>query len=302
MDEHRKIYRVFQMISRLRSPLGCTKDEIAEDFDISVRTVERYYRLLQDLGFEIIKHRGRYKIEKIEPGQFKHEDMIVFTLEEAAAVKEALLSSQKLTGPIQKTLLDKLYALTDLDELSETLYRLTVSKNISNIRFAIKHQQQVVLKSYQSVSSSKVSDRMIEPIRFYDYYRYLSALEVSSGKIKQFKTERITGVELTGKPFKHKEKHKKLNIGIFGMSGNESVKVKLQLSRRASSLMIEEFPDSAPYIKTGKNIGYYNGHVYSFEGIGRFIMGLIDEVTIISPKELKGYVKNKILNAEIMKE
>jgi len=300
MNEHRKIYRVFQFISRLRSPLGSTKEELANDLEACIRTVERYIKLLRDLGFEIEKSGKRFKIEKIDRQNLKHEDLIVFTLEEAATVKEALLNS-KTTGMLQKSLLDKLYALTDLDQLSDTLYRVTVSKNISNIRFAIKHQEQVILKSYRSVSSEKVTDRVVEPLKFYDYFKYIIAFELSTQKIKQYKTERIGKVENTSTKFRFKDYHQNLGVDIFGMSADKPVKVKLLLGSRAQRLLVEEFPDAAPSVKKHKGKYTFCGSVYSFEGIGRFVMGLLDDVKVIEPAGLNDYIKNKIEKAGLIK-
>jgi proteasome accessory factor C len=295
MDEHRRLFRIFQVIARLRSPLGCSKQELAEDYDVDVRTIERYFKLLRELGFDIVRVKNvrRYKIENLKHGNIKPEDLIVFTLEEASAVKDALLKS-KITGPLQKSLLDKLYALTDLDELSETLYKQSVSKNISDIRFAIKNHQQVILQKYQSVSSNEVSERVVEPLRFHAYYRYLIAWEVESQMIKQYKTERITGVKLTGLPYRYKEKHAQVRVDIFGMSGTNPIPVKLYLSRRARLLMEEEFPEASLYLKTKRGMDYFDGEVFSLEGIGRYILGLIDEIEVTAPKALKDYVRNKI--------
>jgi predicted DNA-binding transcriptional regulator YafY len=177
MVDHRKIYRVFSLISRLRAPFGVTKAALAQDFDVSERTIERYFVLLQDLGFEVKKQANRYRIERLEKCQTKPEDLIVFSLEEAAAIKDAITNSP-LRGPLQKSLLTKLYALTDIDEISDTLYRQNISKNISYIRKAIKDKEQLILKNYHSVSSGKTTNRLIEPIKFFSYYTYLIAFEV----------------------------------------------------------------------------------------------------------------------------
>ncbi len=300
MDEHKRIYRIFQLIARLRSPLGSTKQELASDFDVNVRTIERYFKLLRELGFEVvrIKPHKRYKIENINRPGFKPEDLIVFTLEEAAAVKDALLGS-KITGPLQKSLLDKLYALTDLDELSETIFKQNVSKNISNIRFAIKHRRQVKLKGYQSVNGNEITDKMVEPLRFYAYYRYLLAWEGKTRKVKQYKTERIAEVELTDKPFLRNDDPLNHKVDIFGMSGNQPIPVKLYLSRRARMLMEEEFPEASLYLNVKRGMDCFEGEVYSLEGIGRFVLGLIDEIEVSAPKMLKEYISSKVKKSSV---
>lgn len=299
MDEQRKIYRIFQLIARLRAPLGCAKSELAENFGVNVRTIERYFKLLRNLGFEIIRVNGRFKIEKYDTGAVKPEDLIVFTLEEAAIIKNSLLCND-VKDPLRKSLLDKLYALTDLEELTDTLFKFNVSKNISDIRFAIKHKYRVILKGYQSLNSDKVIDRSVEPIRFHNYFRYLLAWDEVSQKVKQYKTERITAVELTTVPVRNQDKYGETHIDIFGMSGEKPIPVKLYLSNRARLLMEEEYPGAATFLTLKKGHDYFEGEVYSLEGVGRYVLGLIDEIEVSAPKELKEYVIAKLRKANLV--
>jgi predicted DNA-binding transcriptional regulator YafY len=300
MSDLRRIYRIFQVIARLRSPIGVTKSELAKDYEVDVRTIDRYIELLRDLGFIIVKNHNRFKIERMERDNIRPEDLIVFSLEEADAVKNAMLQYSKVNNLVQKSLLDKLYALTDLDELSDTLANQTVSRNISHLRNAKSKKKQVILKAYRSVGKDESSDRLVEPIRFYNYYRYMVALEVKTKEIKQFKTERIGEVLITNKSFAHERLHSQIDIDIFGMSGVKPIEVELKLSRRASSLLREEFPDSDPFIRKIKGVDVFVGKIYSLEGIGRFVLGLLDEIEVVKPKKLQTYIKDKIKDSGLV--
>ncbi len=293
MVDHKKIFRVFNLISRLRAPFGATKISLARDFNVTERTIERYLVLLQDLGFDVEKKGDCFSIERVEKYQFKPEDLIIFSLEEAAAIKDSIMNSA-LHGPLQKSLLTKLYALTDIDEISETIFRQNISKSISSIRKAIKDKEQVILKQYHSVSSNSCNDRLIEPIKFFSYYIYLLAYEVSTEQVKQFKIDRISGVERTGYYWQYESKHNQMQVDAFGMSGTDPIPVKLKLSNLAHKLMEEEHPDTAVSINFDGDTPIYTGTVFLFEGIGRFIMGLLNEVEIIEPPELKTYVEGKV--------
>lgn len=293
MVDQKKLFRVFQLISRLRSPFGTTKADLARDFDVTERTIERYFVLLDELGFDIQKRDNYFKIENVGRYQVTPEEYIVFSIEEAAIVKEAIESSRVRT-PLQKSLLSKLYALTDIDEISDTLYSQSISKSINNIRRAIKEKKQVVLKSYHSVNSNKTSDRLIEPIKFFHYCTYLLAFEVSSKKVKQYKTDRIGIAEIKNTAWHFEAKHDIKHIDAFGMSGKIPVNVVLKLSPRAHCLLEEEFPDTKRQIKKDKGDIYYTGKVYSYKGLGRFIMGLLDEIEVIEPVELQVYIEEKV--------
>ncbi len=293
MNEQRKILRVFQLIARLRGPFGCLKEEVARDFEVSTRTVERYFELLSDLGFEVLRQGKAFRIQPGGRTELNAEDLFVFSPEEAGIIRGALLNCV-FAGPLQKTILEKLYALTDLDELSESLYKQSAATNISRIRSAIRERRCVVLRTYHSINRDTATDRLVEPIRFYYYYRYLLAYELSSKQVKQFKTERIGGVKISDMPIDHEREYGLQRIDVFGLSGDTSIMVRLRLSRRAALLLGEEFPDASLHMVQHGKQTYFEGPVYQLEGVGRFVMGLLGEVEVVEPEALKNYVKERV--------
>lgn len=297
MSDYAQLYRIFNLISILRSPLGCSKTSFLENREITVRTFERYISLLKDLGFQIERKGKQYRIVQAVKDAVLPEENIIFSLEEAALIKDALLNANP-KSPIKNELLSKLYALTDLNEISNHIIENHISKNISEIRKAIKQKKQVNLKNYVSVNSNTQKDRLVEPIHFIQYFKYLLAYEPASGKVKQFKTDRFQSAEILNKKWKHKDRHRVYNTDLFGMSGDNGMNAKLLLSRRAASLLTEEFPGSEHSISKNKGHFIFQTTIFSHEGIGRFVMGLIDEVEILEPRTLKEYVLGKLGNVE----
>jgi predicted DNA-binding transcriptional regulator YafY len=292
MIEHQKIFRIFQLLARLRIPLGCTKEDIADDFGVAIRTVERYIALLRDIGFNVETNQGRYRIPSVNKLKMEIEDLIHFSIEEAQIVKTAL-ENQPIKTPLQQSLMTKLYALTEMPELADTVYDQKVSQHISNLYHAIRYKEQVVLKKYQSLNSATTKDRLVEPIRLYRYNRYLAAYEIASGRVKDFKIERVAEVELTNNPAEHKDAYGEYGVDIFGMTGDQLTEVRLKLSERAATLLKEEFPETKQLIHKQNNKLVFTCKVYSWKGIGRFILGLPGEIKIESPEDLILYVKEK---------
>jgi predicted DNA-binding transcriptional regulator YafY len=293
MEESRKIFRFLQLVARLRSPIGCTKEELSNDFGLSRRTVERYFQMVRDLGFLLVQQQGRYHIESVDKRSMQHENLIVFTLEEAAVLRDALLS-QPLKPDLHRGLLDKLYALTELDELSETLYNQTVARHISVIRQTIRQRQQLWLRNYQSMSSGVQRNYLVEPIRFSHYFRYLMAYDVLARMVKQFKCERIGSVENTGTAWQYEAEHEVRGVDAFGLTGKTPMTVRLKLSRLAHHLLEEEYPDAAQFIRSVHGEAIWIGKVYRYEGIGRFVLGLPGQVEVISPNAFKTYLKQQL--------
>jgi predicted DNA-binding transcriptional regulator YafY len=57
---------------------------------------------------------------------------------------------------------------------------------------------------------------------------------------------------------------------------------------------------SLPYIEKSE-LGYqFHGPVHNFDGIGRFVLGLLDETEVVGPKEFKEYIKNKITSSTVV--
>jgi proteasome accessory factor C len=65
------------------------------------------------------------------------------------------------------------------------------------------------------------------------------------------------------------------------------------LSDGAYLLLREEHPLALPYLKqeNGRYIFYGPAH---HAGIGRFVLGPIDEIEIVGPEEFKEYVRGKM--------
>lgn len=292
MVEHQKIFRIFQLLARLRSQLGCTINEITEDFGVAERTVERYIALLKDIGFTIEVQKGRYKIPAVAKSKLEISELFNFTIEEAQIIKQAV-ENQPIKTPLQQSIMSKLYALAEMPELADTVFNQLVSKNISNLCHAIKYKEQVVLKKYQSLNSATTKDRLVEPLRLYRYNRYLMAYEPLTKQTKDFKIERIGSVDLTGEPALYHQKTEIPGVDIFGMTGTQKLEFTLRLSARAAALLKEEFPDATVYISHKNDQSTFTHFVYSWKGIGRFILGLPGEIEMIAPPELKAYVVKK---------
>ena len=63
----------------------------------------------------------------------------------------------------------------------------------------------------------------------------------------------------------------------------------------AKDLLIEEYPLSEKHIfSINEKQWLYEADVYKLEGVGRFIMGLYEHITILDGKELRDYIMSLI--------
>jgi predicted DNA-binding transcriptional regulator YafY len=64
--EQQKILRVFKLINLLQGNIGKPVHRLAELLETDERTIYRYFKLLEALGFEVIKEFSKYKLKEPE--------------------------------------------------------------------------------------------------------------------------------------------------------------------------------------------------------------------------------------------
>ncbi len=295
MNDQAKIEQTLKIILYLSSGLKYSINNIAEKFEISQRTVQRYIRTFRNAGFIIDRPvNGLYKIDKKSPYFKELSDLLHFTEEEAFILSKAIHSIDNV-NIIKNNLIKKLYSLYDFDRVAISVVKKENSENIHSIVKAIKEKKQVILRSYSSANSSIIRDRLVEVFDFTTNYISVWAYEAESNKNKLFKTSRIKKVEITDNNWQFEKEHKQNHLDIFRISSDTKTKVKLELNLRAKNLLIEEYPLAEKYIKKQSDKIYiFDGWVCNFEGVGRFVLGLCKDIKIIKPTALKQHLKNKI--------
>jgi len=291
-----KLLRVLEIIALLKGK-GKNITELAARFDMSERSIYRYIRLLEAVGFVIDKDfHNRYFIftSEDEPGSTN------FTIDETNILKE-LIKKGAFDSPMRNSLIKKLSLNSDLDDMPKVIVKLRIGQMIEKISESIKNKKQVVLKNYHSANSNEIKDRLVEPIQFGTDYQTVVALDTTDKKCKQFKLERIGEVIEMKKKIQFKSLHKKVVSDIFGFTGDASNWITLKLTLRSYLLLREEFPLSIPYTeKTDEGYSFY-GPVTNFDGIGRFVLGLMDEVEIKAPKAFQDFVRGRINSQKLVK-
>lgn len=285
-----KLLRLFQIIAVLKAG-HWTIRQLAERFDTSERTIYRYINLLEEVDFLIEKDfENRYFIitSDDDPSQSQ------FSVEETRLMKK-LIQSGTNDNPLRNLLLKKLSLNSELDSMPRLFLKARLGKFVEQLAEAIRDKQQVVLKNYHSAHSNEIRDRLVEPIHFGDNYQSIMALDTSDKVCKQFKLDRIGEIIAFDKPFAFEALHQKNQTDIFGFTGDASTWVTLELSMRAYLLLREEYPLAVPFLTKQDDHYLFHGPVANFEGVGRFTLGLIDEIHIKTPDSFINFLKNKIM-------
>lgn len=290
-----KLLRLFQIIAVLKAG-HWTIHQLAERFDTSARTIYRYINLLEEVDFLVEKDfDNRYFIitSDDDPSQAQ------FSVEETRLMKK-LIQSGTHENPLKNLLLKKLSLNSELDSMPRLFLKARLGKFVDQLADAIRDKEQVVLKNYHSAHSNEIRDRLVEPIHFGDNYQSIMALDTSDKGCKQFKLDRIGEVIALNKPFAFESLHEKHQTDIFGFTGDASTWITLELSLRAYLLMREEYPLAVPFLSKEEERYLFHGPVANFDGVGRFALGLIDEVTIKGPESFTAFLKNKLHHQKLL--
>lgn len=284
-----RLLRLFQIIAVLKSGHFTIK-QLAARFNTSERTIYRYILLLEEANFLIEQDfHNRYFIVTSDDDPLQAQ----FTIEETKLIRK-LIQSGTADNPLKNSLLKKLALNSELDSMPRLFVKARLGKFVDELAAAINTKHQVVLKNYHSANSNEIRDRLIEPIHFGDNYQSVMALDVQDKVCKQFKLDRIGEVIEMKKEFEFESLHQKRQTDIFGFTGDAVIWITLRLSLRAYLLMREEYPVSIPYLQKLDDTYQFHGPVANLEGIGRFVLGLIDEVKILGSEEFKAFVKQKL--------
>ena len=289
-----KIERLLRLMKMLTGNNLYTITDIAERLEMSERTIYRYIDTFREAGFVIKKDDNIVKIDKSSPYFKDISQLIHFTEEEAYILKSAIENIDE-TNLIKQNLKKKLYTVYNYKILADTVVKGKNAENVNHILDAIENKKQVKLCKYSSANSQNVSDRIVEPFAFTTNYIQIWAYEPASGKNKLFKTTRIVSVDILPNPWTNESQHKEGFIDIFRISSFEQIQVKLKLTLRASTLLTEEYPLAEKDLqRISDNEWILSTTVCNFDGIGRFILGLLDEIQIIDSPELEKFIQTKI--------
>lgn len=301
-----RIDRLAAILIQLQSRSLVKAQDIADRFSISLRTVYRDIKALDEAGVPVIGEAGTgYRLMegyKLPP--------VMFTKEEATALLTAskLVQSKTDAGIIKHytAALDKIRAILRYSEKGHLegiddhiavinhpaiLYNPKSDLYLQSILQAIGAGE-VAEVSYTAVGKQEPTLRQLEPVGIFylGSYWYLVAWCRLRKDYRHFRTDRINHMQTTGE--KVRKDHPPLQSFIDKMSGE----------RELTRVIIDVNRDIVKFLGDQK---YYNGFISqelmddkvrmtflsaSLNGFARWFMLFGDQATIIEPAELNGMV------------
>ena len=280
---------MLRLMKMLTANVEYSVDDLAARLDMSRRTIYRYIDTFREAGFVVKKSGNCIRLDKASP-HFKDISQLVHFTEEEAVILRRAIESIDDTNLLKQNLKHKLYSVYDSRTLADTVVKGRNAGNVHAIIDAIENRRQVVLRDYQSSKTRR--DRRVEPFSFTTNYVNIWCFDIESQQCKIFKTARIGSVEATDTEWQYEDAHKEGFIDIFRMIGEHRTRVRLELGRLAHNLLIEEYPLSEKFITPHPDGQHWtlDTEVANMQGVGRFVIGLLDDIRIIDSPQLAAYV------------
>ncbi len=292
--ELEKFDRQLRLMVLLTQNHRLTVEDISCELNMSRRSIYRYIDAFKQMGFVVRKEGACYRIDHESPFFKTITDRIHFSADEAMTINQ-VLNSVLDNSPQMRHLREKLASLYDYKVLSRHGIDDHVAHNLSQLYTAIQTERVVVLREYTSPNSQKVSDRFVEPYLFLSENSEVRCYEIASGLNKTFKIARAKSVEIVDSLWSHKDKHAPFHVDIFHFSGEERYPVKLLMGPLATSILLEEYP-AAEVCLTLQADGRHllQAEVCSYKGVGRFVLGLYDDIEIVGSPDFVKYLAERI--------
>lgn len=289
-----KLERLLRIMKLLTSNVSYTVDELAEKLNMSVRTVYRYIDTFREAGFLVKKQGDVIRIDKASPYFKDISQLIHFTEEEAYILKSAIESIDE-NNLLKQNLKKKLYTVYDYKILAESVTHGKNTRIVNHLVEAFENKKQTVFCNYSSANSKVVRDRIVEAFAFTTNYIQIWAYDVEEGENKLFNLSRIEDVKVLSEDWKYEKEHKEGHVDVFRISSFNLYPVKLRMGLLSSSLLTEEYPLAYQYLKKVTDNEYIlDINVCSYEGIGRFVIGLLNDIEIIESNDFKNFIRNRI--------
>lgn len=294
MSDTPKIDRVLKLMKLMTGNVNYTVDELAKRLNTSSRTIYRYIESFSDAGFVVLHSGNVYSLGK-DSKHFKQISQLIHFTDEEAYIVNQLIDAIDDNNMIKQNLRNKLCSVYNCTAIADTIVKGQNAINVNAVIEAITNEKQVVLKNYHSAHTGKIRDRVVEPFGFTTNYVQIWCYDTEAKTNKLFKTSRVESVEILNEAWQHKADHKEGYIDIFRFTGFETHPVKLKLGVLAHSLLIEEYPlAERDIIRVEGDPEHWilDTQVCGYVGVGRFVIGLRNDITIIDTPELEEYIEN----------
>lgn len=305
----KRFERIVAILIQLQSKRVVRAQELAERFEVSLRTVYRDIRSLESAGVPIAGEAGiGYSLVegyRLPPVVFTREEAFTFVAAEKLMQKfvdenlgrhfqSAMFKIKSVLKDEQKDRVEVVRASVRVTR-SERLFKKDVPDVLGVLFEAIAEKRQVALL-YQSVEAEAPNERNTEPVGIFHENNnwYLLAYCHLRKDYRKFRADRVHGIRLTETPFALQ--HENLDYFLSRDRPVNKKKVRLLAGKSAAHFLKWErnYFGFVSEKEAGDKVEMLFESDYANNGFARWYLMFADQVDILEPQELKDEV-NELL-------
>lgn len=307
--------RITSILIHLQSRRVVTAQSLAGRFEVSLRTIYRDIRTLEEAGVPILSEAGvGYSIMdgyRLPPVMFTREEAVSFVASEKlmekftdqttrSFYKSALYKIKAVLGNSEKEILERLDTQIEINPGRQP-FNAEIPDTLDILLKGIAEQKAVRL-TYKSFYAEDVTERMIEPVGLFHEHNYWYVVGYCHLRedYRHFRTDRMEGISLTSRGFT--KSHGDMNE-YRRKPLTRAIKYKVVLS--LDKIIY-------PYLKERRHYYGYESEEWKgndrvemtflteniTEGFPRWLIMFADHVKIIEPEALKERLRELLKKIE----
>jgi predicted DNA-binding transcriptional regulator YafY len=172
-NDTNRLARITAILTQLQTKRLITSTFLAEKFNVSIRTIYRDIRVLEQSGVPVITEDGKgytlmngYRIHPVtftekEANALILAEQLVLRNKDSSFIKDYIDAIDKIKAVLKHNVKDKANFLSDRTRFSQNINRERTSNNVSSLQFAITNF--TLVKITYVNEAKKPSLRNIEP-------------------------------------------------------------------------------------------------------------------------------------------
>ncbi|UCG78901.1 MAG: WYL domain-containing protein [Nitrospirota bacterium] len=291
------------ILNKLDGKEATTVKSLADELEVSERTVHRYLNTLQIAGFPIHFDRKRESYVFVEGYSLRKPNLSVEETLSFALAKSMMRSvgagMEKGLGRIEEKLASKSSELPSHIILKSRGISQAVHDHLGSVHSAINNYQRVLIE-YSKLSSGEVSSRKVDPyyLFFNDEFWYMRGYCHVSSDMRTFALDRIKSLTILEEQFVPKRivPEDELADTFGAWIGGRSEEVVLVFDRDFKHNILRK----EKWFQQQKTRELADGNlemkfkVKGLTGVKKWVYQWMPFVEVIRPKELRDAVKDEL--------
>ncbi|RRD27214.1 helix-turn-helix transcriptional regulator [Fusobacterium canifelinum] len=286
--------RLFRILYYILEKEKVTANELADKFEVSVRTIYRDIDSISSVGVPIFTTQGKGGGIKIDNEYILNKSL--FDANEKEQIIAALQGLEKTDEPYKSELITKLSALFKIKnsnwiEIDFTSWgsNNTYQDLFNTLKIAIINKN-IISFSYISSKAEKIN-RRVKPIRllFKEQDWYLYAFCLLRNDFRYFKLSRIKDLEVLAINYEDNFENAVLKKEI---KYENIVNIKLKFDKSVAFRVYDEFNEAI--VEDEKGNLYVEMKISNNYKLYNYIFSFGANVEILEPKEIRTQFKNMI--------